>query len=41
MVTVVCQQCEGIIEHYEFEKVDTLYGVCPDCGSRNASSEDK
>ncbi|KGX91535.1 hypothetical protein N781_03310 [Pontibacillus halophilus JSM 076056 = DSM 19796] len=28
MGTIVCKDCQGIIEHFEYEKVTTLYGVC-------------
>ncbi|WP_077622158.1 GapA-binding peptide SR1P [Sediminibacillus massiliensis] len=32
MGTIVCQDCQCIIDHYEDEKVSTLYGKCPTCG---------
>ncbi|MBM7095975.1 MULTISPECIES: GapA-binding peptide SR1P [Alteribacter] len=28
MGVIVCQSCEKVIEHYENEKVSTLYGNC-------------
>jgi hypothetical protein len=28
---IVCQTCEKTIEHFDDEKVSTLYGVCPHC----------
>ncbi|WP_100011093.1 GapA-binding peptide SR1P [Lentibacillus sediminis] len=31
MGTIVCQECQGIIETFDEEKVTTLYGTCPDC----------
>ncbi|MCA1023423.1 GapA-binding peptide SR1P [Halobacillus litoralis] len=31
MGTIVCQDCQKVIEHYENEKVSTLYGTCPTC----------
>ncbi|WP_149476125.1 GapA-binding peptide SR1P [Oceanobacillus polygoni] len=31
MRQIICQKCEKIIEYTECEKVDTLYGKCPDC----------
>ncbi|MYL32980.1 GapA-binding peptide SR1P [Pontibacillus yanchengensis] len=31
MGTIVCQECQGIIDHFEDEKVSTLYGKCPTC----------
>ncbi|MCF6093541.1 GapA-binding peptide SR1P [Microaerobacter geothermalis] len=33
MGTIVCQQCDCIIEHFESHKADTLYGVCENCCS--------
>lgn len=29
--TLICQECLEIIEHFDDEKVTTLYGTCPDC----------
>ncbi|WP_221563986.1 GapA-binding peptide SR1P [Alkalihalobacillus sp. TS-13] len=34
MGTVVCVNCNTTIEHYEFEKVTTLYSNCPDCKNK-------
>ncbi|RLL45192.1 GapA-binding peptide SR1P [Oceanobacillus piezotolerans] len=31
MGTIVCQDCEKVIEAYEEEKVTTLYSTCPNC----------
>ncbi len=31
MGTIVCQDCQKVIEHYEGEKVATLYSTCPSC----------
>ncbi|WP_226578361.1 GapA-binding peptide SR1P [Halobacillus litoralis] len=31
MGTIVCQDCQKVIEHYENEKVSTLYSTCPTC----------
>ncbi|MBU9711273.1 GapA-binding peptide SR1P [Evansella tamaricis] len=28
MGSIVCQMCEEVIEHYDSEKVVTLYGKC-------------
>jgi len=28
MGTIVCQQCDSTIEHFEDEKVTTLYATC-------------
>ncbi|WP_096435590.1 GapA-binding peptide SR1P [Alteribacter populi] len=28
MGVIVCQSCEKVIEHYDSEKVSTLYGNC-------------
>ncbi|WP_181348968.1 GapA-binding peptide SR1P [Thalassobacillus sp. CUG 92003] len=33
MGTIVCQDCQRVIEHYENEKVSTLYSKCPTCDS--------
>jgi len=29
--TIVCQECAEIVNHFEEEKVTTLYGTCPSC----------
>ncbi|HEX6595262.1 MAG TPA: GapA-binding peptide SR1P [Bacillota bacterium] len=34
MGTVICQDCQKIIEYYETEKVTTLYSVCSNCNER-------
>ncbi|WP_163530315.1 GapA-binding peptide SR1P [Halobacillus ihumii] len=31
MGTIVCQNCQKVIEHFENEKVSTLYSKCPSC----------
>ncbi|ASK63629.1 GapA-binding peptide SR1P [Virgibacillus phasianinus] len=31
MGTIICQDCQQVIEHFDDEKVTTLYGACPDC----------
>ncbi|WP_084157546.1 GapA-binding peptide SR1P [Oceanobacillus manasiensis] len=31
MGTIICQDCQEIIEHFEGEKVTTLYGTCSGC----------
>jgi len=33
MGTVVCQDCQQVIEYFDDEKVTTLYGTCPTCNS--------
>nr|WP_085992518.1 GapA-binding peptide SR1P [Oceanobacillus senegalensis] len=33
MGTIVCQECEKVIEAYEDEKVTTLYSTCPTCNN--------
>ncbi|WP_249869913.1 GapA-binding peptide SR1P [Oceanobacillus saliphilus] len=35
MGTIICQDCQHVIEHYEEEKVTTLYGTCPTCNETN------
>ncbi len=40
MGTIVCQVCESTVGHFEDEKVSTLYGKCPGCGS-NKQEEKK
>ncbi|AIK36198.1 GapA-binding peptide SR1P [Bacillus pseudomycoides] len=32
MGTIVCQDCESTIAHFEDEKVTVLYGKCEFCG---------
>ncbi|WP_343753636.1 GapA-binding peptide SR1P [Lentibacillus halophilus] len=31
MGTIVCQKCQEVIEHFDNEKVATLYGTCARC----------
>ncbi len=31
MGTIVCQTCNGTIDHFEDEKVSVLYGKCTSC----------
>ncbi|MDY0396248.1 GapA-binding peptide SR1P [Virgibacillus halophilus] len=31
MGTIICQDCQQVIEHYEDEKVTILYGTCSEC----------
>ncbi|WP_286886448.1 GapA-binding peptide SR1P [Aneurinibacillus sp. UBA3580] len=31
MGTIVCKECDQIIEHYEHEKVEVLYASCNGC----------
>ncbi|SET29288.1 SR1 protein [Oceanobacillus limi] len=33
MGTIVCQDCQKVIDYVEEEKVTTLYGTCPTCKS--------
>lgn len=35
MGTIVCQSCEAIIDHFEWEKAGVLYGVCNCCDDEN------
>ncbi|MFD1335975.1 GapA-binding peptide SR1P [Oceanobacillus iheyensis] len=34
MGTIICQDCQHVIEHFEGEKVTTLYSTCPTCSSK-------
>lgn len=34
MGTVVCQDCQHVIEYFDDEKVSTLYGTCLTCHSK-------
>ncbi|RKQ37350.1 GapA-binding peptide SR1P [Oceanobacillus halophilus] len=34
MGTIVCQDCEKVIEAFEDEKVSTLYSTCPSCDTK-------
>jgi DNA replicative helicase MCM subunit Mcm2 (Cdc46/Mcm family) len=31
MVTIVCKNCDKVIEYYEDEKVSVLYSQCENC----------
>ncbi|AXI08954.1 MULTISPECIES: GapA-binding peptide SR1P [Oceanobacillus] len=31
MGTIICQDCQQVIENYDDEKVTTLYSTCPSC----------
>ncbi|WP_082684081.1 GapA-binding peptide SR1P [Lentibacillus amyloliquefaciens] len=31
MGTIVCQDCQKVIEHFNDVKVTTYYGACPTC----------
>ncbi|WP_081755879.1 GapA-binding peptide SR1P [Paucisalibacillus sp. EB02] len=35
MGTIICQQCQETIEHFENNKVTVLYGTCPTCKSNS------
>ncbi|MFD1018018.1 GapA-binding peptide SR1P [Thalassobacillus hwangdonensis] len=35
MGTIICQDCQGVIEHYDDEKVSTLYSTCPSCHTKD------
>ncbi|OZM58436.1 GapA-binding peptide SR1P [Lottiidibacillus patelloidae] len=37
MGTIICQNCEGTIAHFEDHKVTTLYGNC--CSNSNKESK--
>ncbi|TXL67558.1 GapA-binding peptide SR1P [Cerasibacillus terrae] len=34
MGTIVCKDCQKVVEHYPAEKVTTLYGKCSNCKSK-------
>ncbi|HLR62260.1 MAG TPA: GapA-binding peptide SR1P [Lentibacillus sp.] len=34
MGTIICQDCQGVIEHFNDEKVTTFYGKCPACDQK-------
>ncbi|MBT2216180.1 GapA-binding peptide SR1P [Virgibacillus dakarensis] len=34
MGTIICQDCQQVIEHFDDEKVTTLYGTCPNCNEK-------
>jgi len=31
MGTIICHDCQEVIDYYEEEKVTILYGTCPTC----------
>ncbi|MDC3412779.1 GapA-binding peptide SR1P [Aquibacillus sp. 3ASR75-11] len=35
MGTIVCQECQSIIEHFDDEKVTTLYSKCSNCDEKD------
>ncbi|WP_028393004.1 GapA-binding peptide SR1P [Bacillus cihuensis] len=39
MGTIVCQTCNGTIEHFEDEKVSVLYALCNHCDSKKEEDE--
>jgi phosphoribosylformylglycinamidine (FGAM) synthase-like enzyme len=39
MGIIVCQSCERTIEHFEEEKVTTLYAKCNSCTCNSTKSE--
>jgi hypothetical protein len=41
MGIIVCQSCEKTIEHFEEEKVTTLYAKCNTCTCHGAKEENK
>lgn len=41
MGTIICQDCNDIIEVYENEKASVLYGKCHCCHSDYTGSEKK
>ncbi|WP_164217845.1 GapA-binding peptide SR1P [Virgibacillus sp. YIM 98842] len=36
MGTIVCQDCQKVIEHYNEVKVTTLYSTCPTCNENKS-----
>ncbi|WP_221261423.1 GapA-binding peptide SR1P [Cerasibacillus quisquiliarum] len=32
--TIICKDCQKIVEHYEANKVTTLYGQCSKCQAK-------
>ncbi|WP_338450113.1 GapA-binding peptide SR1P [Niallia oryzisoli] len=34
MGTIICQSCNNTIDHFENEKVSTLYGKCTCCDDK-------
>jgi len=39
MGTIVCQDCEAIIDHFESEKCGVLYGICHCCEHKEERSK--
>jgi hypothetical protein len=39
MGTIVCQDCESTISHFEDEKVTVLYGKCQCCSEEHKEQE--
>jgi DNA-directed RNA polymerase subunit RPC12/RpoP len=39
MGTIVCQTCNRTIDHFEDEKVTTLYAKCPDCSCQKKENK--
>jgi hypothetical protein len=41
MGTIVCQDCESTITHFEDEKVTVLYGKCQCCSDDQHNEQEK
>ncbi|MDY7223176.1 GapA-binding peptide SR1P [Halalkalibacterium halodurans] len=41
MGTIVCQTCNQTIEHFEVEKVTTLYAKCPSCNDKKETKNER
>jgi rRNA maturation protein Nop10 len=41
MGTIICKSCDATIEHFEVEKVTTLYSQCQKCGSSTHNKNPK
>jgi hypothetical protein len=39
MGVIICQSCEKTIEHFEEEKVTTLYATCNNCSCLTENKE--
>ncbi|MDX5475896.1 MAG: GapA-binding peptide SR1P [Bacillaceae bacterium] len=39
MGTIICQTCNSMIDHFEDEKVTTLYSKCTDCNCPKCEEE--
>ncbi|WP_257350611.1 GapA-binding peptide SR1P [Pseudalkalibacillus decolorationis] len=39
MGTIICQSCDATIEHFEVEKVTTLYSNCPNCKKQRKTGQ--